>query len=184
MSGTQRASLGWALVALVFATLATLALPTAHARGAGVRAASTWPAGTYRWEGTFKRKNRSDPGGSIQFYSQAPKPLPNGTGKFRLGGIAPTMWGSCKRNGKRRSTLVDFYRRDYKTFTLGAKHTFAFRSRSPAASSGPGKFRITGKFAASGRRVKGTVKGRQRQVLGARCKASGRFTARRKEQVG
>ena len=55
---------------------------------------------------------------------------------------------------------------------------------SPAASSGPGRFRIAGQFAASGKKVRGTVKGRQRQVLGARCKAHGRFTAKRMEQVG
>jgi hypothetical protein len=184
MTSRHLASLGCALTALITAVLAALALPTAHAGSPAVEGAGSWPAGTFRWEGTFKRTSRRDPGGSIQFYSQALKPLPGGRGKFRLGGIAPVMWGTCKRNGKRRRTLVDFYARDYTTFTLHGNHRFAFKRRSPAASSGPGRFRITGQFAASGKKVRGTVKGRQRQVLGARCKAHGRFTARRMEQVG
>jgi hypothetical protein len=184
MTSRHLASLACALTGLTVAILAALALSTARAEPAGVQGAGIWPAGTFRWEGKFKRTSRRDPGGSIQFYGQALQPLPGGRGKFRLGGIAPVMWGSCKRDGKRRRTTVDFYARDYTGFTLHGNHRFAFSRHSPAASSGPGRFRITGKFAASGKKLRGTVRGRQRQVLGARCKAHGRFTAKRMEQVG
>jgi hypothetical protein len=189
MSSTQRAALGWALAAATVAGLAVLALSTARAAtpapAPSLHAAATWPAGTWRWEGEFKRKNARDPGGTIQFYGGPTEALQNGHGKFRLGGIAPVEWGVCKqRNGQKRQTLVDWYARSYTTVTLHAKRRFAFGRRSPRASSGPGKFRLSGTVGASGKVVRGFVRGRQRQVLGSRCRAHGHFTARRKEQVG
>jgi hypothetical protein len=187
MSRTQRAVLGWRLAASAAAILLVLALSAADAEPAaapGARAAATQPAGTWRWEGEFKRKSSRDPGGTIQFYGGPTEPLDNGHGKFRLGGISSIMWGTCRRNGRRRHTSVDFYARDYTTVKLGAKRRFAFRRRSPRASSGPGRFRITGTLGAGAKTVHGTVRGRQRQVLHAKCRAHGRFTAKRKEQVG
>jgi hypothetical protein len=181
-----RTVIGWALAFSAVAILVFLGLTAARAepaRAPAAHAAATWPAGTFRWEGEFKRKNSRDPGGPIQFYGQSGE-LPNGHGKFRLGGISSIMWGSCKRHGERRASSVDFYARDYTTVTLGAKRRFAFSRRSPRASSGPGRFRIKGRFGAGGRTLHGFVRGRQRQVLGARCRAHGRFTAKRKEQVG
>jgi hypothetical protein len=186
MLAKYRAHLGWAVAAAVVAVLVVLGLTAARAQpthAPAAHAATTWPAGTYRWEGEFKRKSSRDPGGNIQFYGQSGE-LPNGHGRFRLGGISSIMWGSCKRNGDRRPAGVDFYARSYTTVTLGAKRRFAFSRRSPYASSGPGRFRIKGRFGAGGRTLHGFVRGKQRQVLGARCRAHGRFTAKRKEQVG